>query len=661
MISLGNNRFLCETVEDLPRLGSFTELFLDVETTQRSVFETKTKWTGMYPFKGDRIAGYAFSVDDEPEVFYIPVRHVYGSNIPLDPAIDFARRLVTETEQWINHNVCFDAVFMTHEGAEFDCELVDTLTLSKVHDSDRLGHDLKSLSADWLEKDLSAKNALDKWLTQAATSDYGRAPADICGEYACEDVQNNRELYRFLQNNRAEGLEGIWETEKLLTPVLYDMEMDGLRIVPKECRIEAAKAMREMIRCAEVIADLTGTEFTNSNACIYDILINQFGMPVLATKKERNDLGRLVDTGRPTFDKDAMPLYLVHPRTKFDPKLREVLEAIQTYRDESQFNGLFASTFLEMHDDDCHVHPTYNQVVRTGRMSCSRPNAQQQNKRSKKLIKPHKGYGFISCDYSQIEYRLIVHYIKDEDAIRAYLENPDTDFHQWVADMLHVDRKLGKIMNFGMAYGQGKAGVTAKLAGSPLIMEEMGDEIDRMLANGLVNEEDKEEAYGELCEQRASEVHESYHERFPRLKRTSRQAASTCRRRGYVFNAYGRRRHLPPKASRKAFNSIIQGCAMDIIKERMIALSPRYNERSREIGLKMSANVHDEVLTQVPVEVLYDREVHLHKKRVLESPNIDFRVPMYVDMGVSPNDWAEAAGDDVVEKDGEFIGGPVDL
>ena len=75
------------------------------------------------------------------------------------------------------------------------------------------------------------------------------------------------------------------------------------------------------------------------------------------------------------------------------------------------------------------MHPDYNQTVRTGRMSCRRPNAQQLSKEAKELILPFDNQHFVSFDESQVEFRLIVHYIQDSKAIEAFNENPDTDFH----------------------------------------------------------------------------------------------------------------------------------------------------------------------------------------------------------------------------------------
>ncbi|GAG12960.1 unnamed protein product, partial [marine sediment metagenome] len=266
---------------------------------------------------------------------------------------------------------------------------------------------------------------------------------------------------------------------------------------------------------------LTGrSEFVNSNACLKDILLKQFKLPILLTIKERNQNGRWHDTGRPSFDKDAMALYKVHPSVTSDEKIKQVIDLITEYRTEQQFKSLFLDTFLELNENGV-VHPNYNQSVKTGRLSCSKPNSQQQNERSKKLIHPHKGEGLISNDYSQIEYRLIVHYCRILKAIKAYNEDPKTDYHQWISEILHIQRTPAKQLNFGMAFGQGKNGVTKKLMTNEDIMKEMGDIVNELVNQKRLDPNLRVKKFEELCRNHAVNSYNIYHEKMPEIKLTS--------------------------------------------------------------------------------------------------------------------------------------------
>jgi DNA polymerase-1 len=527
-------------------------------------------------------------------------------------------------------------------------------------DSDRLGHGLKDLNVAWLDGNNETQDKVKAFLSDIKSNNYAECPPDIMGEYACEDVLINRRLLHYIDEHMPEEMFPLVETEIDLTAVLFDMEMHGLQINPLECKKQSLRCLHKLIDVATEIEDLSDREWTNSHQCIHDILINQYGLPILATIKERDEDGYEVDTGRTTFDKDALPLYQVHPITQADPKLKRLIDLILAYRQEQQHKSLFLDSFLDLHDAQGVIHPTYNQIVRTGRMSSRRPNAQQQNFRSKILIHPRPGMAFLAQDYSQVEYRLIVHYVKDLEAIAAYHNDPTTDFHRWVADMMHVDRSAGKTLNFGMAYGAGKKRVTTGLISNPEIIQEIGAVINEEIAAGSLSSEELNEAFQLRCATRASEVYDTYHERFPGIKRLAAEAAYIVRKRGYVKNLYKRRRHLPDKASRKAFNSVVQGGASDIAKEAMVKAAPRYNKQTRALDVRIVAQVHDEVLWEGPEEVMRDPATHKLLFELFENPRVDIRVPIITDMGFSKTSWAETDVDENIEdENGKLISGKI--
>ncbi len=648
MIILKNGYNLITAANELPYFPQITNLYMDIESKNNfgvSVEGDSDKKAtlrkdigGLYPFGGDRICGIAVTVDDDKAGYYVPIRHTFGSNINLEAVQHWLKHLVTTAENWINHNVVFDATFLHFEGVEFECNLVDTLTLSKLIDSDRYQYGLKPLTVEWLGYSNESVDRVSAYLTQAKSKDWSDVPPDILGEYAIDDVFRNRQLYHYLLQNKTEDLNRVWDTEIKMSSVLYDMEIEGLEVDVRQCKIESLRALRKIITSATNLSMVCEEEFRDSTQMVFDLLVGKLNLPVVCTVKERDEKGREFDTGRPSFDKEAFAIYSVHPAVLSNPEAVKILSDLKVYREESQFFSLYSEQFVAMADEDNKIHPKYNQIIRTGRMSCSRPNIQQQNERSKRLIIPGKGRAFISRDYSQIEFRLIVHYINDLDAIAAYNENPKTDFHQWVSDLLHTKRKAGKQINFGMAYGAGKKRVTASLISNPDIIEEISE-----VVRSMDYEADKKTSvFNELCSKRASEVYDLYHERLPGIKATAYKASDVCKFRGYVFNAYGRRRHLPRTAAHKAFNSIIQGCAMDVMKDAMVRLSPRFNKTSREFDLRISANVHDEDLMTVPEELMYDEKVLHHIDSILETPSVEFRVPIKTEGGSSVKSWADA-------------------
>ena len=81
---------------------------------------------------------------------------------------------------------------------------------------------------------------------------------------------------------------------------------------------------------------------------------------------------------------------------------------------------------------------------------------------------------------------------------------------------------------------------------------------------------------------------------------------------------------------------------MDTIKHGMVNLAPRYNQVSRDFGLRILANKHDELLTDVPEELYEDPRVLKHFTDCLEDVGYDFRVPIKWEAGWSRRSWKEA-------------------
>ena len=639
MLKLTDNAYLVQCIEELPRFQNAKRLYCDVETTS---FDPKKK--AFFPYSGNRICGIAVTVDDCKDAYYIPIRHTDKRwNLPLESALLWFRDVVGTCEKWINHNVKFDAHFAHVDGADFTGELIDTYPKSMMFDTDRFGHKLKPLLRDWCNLPMEEEVRVKAFLKGIKSEDYADVPADILGEYACMDVIGDRILDNFMDDHWPEQMKGVLQTEILLTPVLFDMEKKGFRSDKKLLMKEQYLALKRMIELTERIHEITQREFSNSNKWMFDMLINQFGLPILAYNKKKkkktvwDDNG---EVGSPTFNKAALKMYSIHPSVIADPIKKELIDSVIEFRTNSQFKSLFLDTYLELMDTDGRLHSNYNQVIRTGRMSCSNPNAQQLNKKAKSLIFPSPGNAFLSCDASQIEFRLIVHYINDLAAIKAYNENKHIDFHQWVADLCGILRPAGKTLNFGMAFGASKRTVTANLAKDPDIIQHIGSQVVAL------EPAERNEMYLKLCGSHASNIYETYHERLPGLKHLANEAKKTCAARGFVFNAFGRRRHLPPMFARKAFNSVIQGSAMDFIKTRIVALAPRYNSYLRNLGIEIVANVHDEILFEGPTEVIQDKAVQSYILDVLEISPVEFRVPLTWDMGLGLKSWAEAVSDE---------------
>jgi DNA polymerase-1 len=130
---------------------------------------------------------------------------------------------------------------------------------------------------------------------------------------------------------------------------------------------------------------------------------------------------------------------------------------------------------------------------------------------------PDEGELWFSDDWSQIEYRLLVHYgvlDKHPSAVRAasqYKENPKMSFHRWVADLTGLDYGPAKNINFGLAYGMGKVKMAA----------DMG-----------------------ITVQEAAPIFDKYHATLPFVRKLGWNVAASAERRGYIRTLLNRRRRF---------------------------------------------------------------------------------------------------------------------
>jgi len=633
MIQFENGGRLVQSLDELPNLQNSKELFLDLETTS---FDPKVK--ALEPYHGHRTCGICVTADDHKGAWYVPIRsHRPGWNLDLKHTLSWLDDTINTCTDWVNHNIKFDAHFLKQDNIDFNCRLVDTNTLAKIVNSDRFSHDLDSLSTEWLEEDIGKhKGKLSQYLDGCKSKDYGDVPGDIIGEYGCQDVITNRKLWKYLLRRRHEQTKKIWETEILLTPVLFDMEVIGLHVNKDELMQKQLITLHKMLQLEERLHSLCDFPIRpHTNADCYEVLCTKFGLPVLG----------YTDKNEPSFDKAALLAYLAHPVVKNSKELLTVVTKIQQYRKLNTFNSLFLTPYLEYQVNGI-MHPSYNQIIRTGRMSCRRPNSQQLSYDAKALAHPPKETDIGSWDYSQIEFRIICHYINDRKAIAAYADNPNTDFHQWVSDMCQIPRKPAKNVNFAIAFGGGKSRVVSMLSLNMDLVSHLADVAKKLVDSGKVKKEMEQRIFELLAKKKGEQVYNEYHNTLPGIRSKTKLARDNLVSRGFVFNAYGRQRHLPDKASYRAFNTVVQSCAADVIKERTVAMAPRYNRFIRELGIKFFASVHDETALYQPKEVTADLDVQRKIKLMWEDTKIKFRVPMIIDYGMSGKNWAIASNDE---------------
>jgi DNA polymerase-1 len=234
---------------------------------------------------------------------------------------------------------------------------------------------------------------------------------------------------------------------------------------------------------------------------------------------------------------------------------------------------------------------------------------------------PKPGHLFVSCDYSQVELRLLAHYCGEGSAMAEAFRRGEDIHRRTASEVLGVpldqvtpaQRSAAKAINFGIVYGMSAF----------------------RLANDLRIPQHEAKAYMD-----------GYFARYPEVRRTMDAAIQSAQTTGYAETLYGRRRPIADLSSRNArdrmaaervaINTPIQGSAADIIKLAMARVFHRL--RAEAPASKLLLQVHDELLLEVPEADV--AMVAALVKAEMEGA-VTLSVPLKVDTGWA-HTWAEA-------------------
>jgi len=659
MIRFANGGILIQSQDELPEgiIGA-KRIFLDFETRSGD-----PKKDSLNPWKDCYIAGVAFTFDEHPHSYYLDYRATrdFFQWVP-----QFVQNLVWNCAEWINHNIKYDMHVATNclglrlpKWVRYICTVVQ----AKLKDSDRNGlrggYGLDALSKYWLKNDISQYEQRLKTYLGKSNKDYGTVPADIIAEYGCQDPLSNRDLFNYLDRTLPERCRRVAETEIKVTYWLWRLECKGMPFDEMEMRAHQFAALMNMNRLEEELHSIVGFAFRpNVNNDCHEVLCGKYGLEPVKFNVTTDEDGN--EELNASYDKHALAAYKAMPYAPHDVILR-----IIEFRKLAQRNNLFFGPLLDFGWKGC-LHPTYNQCVRTGRMSCSQPNAQQFDAVIASLIKPPPGYSIISTDASQIELRLVIHYIQDLAMIAAYQKNPDLDNYQGTADFAGITRSVAKTVVLGTGYGEGMKKLIGQLKTNPDVVKDCKAQVEAM---NLATDEERLLAFDQLASEVGKRIYNAYHASMPTLKTTAKRAEAAVKGRrlgtvfadkpthyyGYITNLYGRDRHLPYAVRRQwgsgvkdpfdrawlAFPTVNQATAADIMKEQFVALCEAID--TARLPIDPFAVVHDEIASIAPSDLADDPQVINDFLGILECPSVPIDVPIRWSIGVSSDNWLDAS------------------
>ncbi|NET38581.1 MAG: DNA polymerase I, partial [Cyanothece sp. SIO1E1] len=507
------------------------------------------------------------------------------------------------------------------QGIELAGVVFDTMLASYVLNPEAR-HNLADLSLRYLG--ITAKSYKDL-VPKGQTIANVAIPA--VAEYCGMDVYTTFQLVTQLRADLEAypTLQKLLESVELpLEPVLAEMEYQGIRIDQPYLQNFSQQLETDLAAIEQRAYEAAGEAFNlGSPKQLSELLFTRLG---LSTKKSRK-----TKTGYSTDASTLEKLQGDHP----------VIDAILEHRTLAKLKSTYVDALPAiMRSETQRVHTDFNQAITaTGRLSSSHPNLQNIpirtafSRQIRAAFIPEPGWLLVAADYSQIELRILAHLSQEPVLIEAYQQQQDV--HTLTAQLLFEqdtvtaeERRLGKVINFGIIYGMGAARF-AREAG-----------VGRAEAKTFIDR-----------------FNQRYPQVFTYLQRMQQEAIAH----GYVETIRGRRRYFnfdspslrrlkgqdPAEIDldklrtsgydagllRAAANAPIQGSSADIIKIAMI----RLHEILKAYQARLLLQVHDELVFEVPPDEWEDLEPKI--KSTMESA-VDLSVPLVVEANAGQN-WME--------------------
>src|SRR6185436_3710359 len=365
-----------------------------------------------------RLVGLAFAFGDE--AVYLPLAHDYAgapAQLSIDVALTLLKPWLERTDcRKVGENVKFDSHVLANHGVQLAGCVHDVLLesyVAEVHERHELGM-LAQRHCGWSVlgyDDVTGKGAGRISIASVETT---RAT-----EFAAQRTDCALALHQILFDRiqKEEKLNFVYGSiEMPVLPVLWRMERNG-------------------------------------------VLLDRQKLPV---KKK-------TPSGQPSTDEDSLAeLALDHPLPKLILEHRTISKLKSTYTDKLP---------RSINPTTGRVHTTYSQTTAvTGRLSSNEPNLQNipirtaAGRRIRECFIAPPGAKIVSADYSQIELRIMAHLSGDESLRRAFRDGEDVHrataaevFGVPLAQVDNDQRRVAKVINFGLIYGMSSFGVAQNL------------------------------------------------------------------------------------------------------------------------------------------------------------------------------------------------------
>lgn len=400
--------------------------------------------------------------------------------------------------------------------------------------------------------------------------------------------------------------------------VLHGMEHTGAKVDSVRLVSMRDQFAAEARQAQEMAWEYAGTEINlQSPKQLQKVLFEDMGLK--PTKRTKSG----------SYTTNAAALQDMYVKSVDNERANGFLGALLRHREINKLKQIVQTLIDATNTSDERIHTTFEQTVAaTGRLSSVDPNLQNIPNRNaagreiRGVFVPGEGYeALMSCDYSQVELRIMADLSDDEALIEAFRSG--ADFHKYVASMVYklpVDQITGdqrshvKAMSYGLAYGLSTYGLAQQLKIAP---------------------------------REAEALKNRYFDTFGKVHDYLESLVANAREKGYTETIFGRRRYFPAlhstnrvareAAERAALNAPIQGSAADIMKIAMIRAEQTLAEA--HVKSRIILQIHDELVVEIaPGEG--DQVTELVRNAMEHA--VDLAVPLDVSCGIG-SDWQLAA------------------
>lgn len=400
--------------------------------------------------------------------------------------------------------------------------------------------------------------------------------------------------------------------------VLHGMERTGAKVDSVRLVSMRDQFAAEARQAQEMAWEYAGIEINlQSPKQLQKVLFEDMGLK--PTKRTKSG----------SYTTNAAALQDLYVKSVDNERANGFLGALLRHREINKLKQIVQTLIDATNTSDERIHTTFEQTVAaTGRLSSVDPNLQNIPNRNaagreiRGVFVPGEGYeALMSCDYSQVELRIMADLSDDEALIEAFRSG--ADFHKYVASMVYklpVDQITGdqrshvKAMSYGLAYGLSTYGLAQQLKIAP---------------------------------REAEALKNRYFDTFGKVHDYLESLVANAREKGYTETIFGRRRYFPAlhstnrvareAAERAALNAPIQGSAADIMKIAMIRAEQTLAEA--HVKSRIILQIHDELVVEIaPGEG--DQVTELVRNAMEHA--VDLAVPLDVSCGIG-SDWQLAA------------------